>query len=321
MLLPQFAVPLPSSSSEERLSFIRGEFLWQPVFNFPPGHHVTADGSYDVVPPGTESRYFRFTIGNNEKLMTLLNLDGGPITRPLRVKRTWPTSPRFTEVTMDAGSVIPVDYIFLPRDGGPIRIASQGREIVPKSSIFESFYERGRRRKVLTRLTLRDERPTGDIHLMLLRFKKLYAVDTNTYMHPAGARVWITSILEGSLTPVVGDQLLLQSQHHSTFLTKESSGSAEIAGWVGAISRLLQHDDAPVERIGLIVDAHKGQHDNWNDRTQALLGDLFLPPGWQLIFATSDAASHEFFPNTMIASCHKAANLAFCKVKNAPLPF
>jgi hypothetical protein len=307
-----------------QVAFIRGEYLWEPAIKLPPGNHFVNGGSYYVFPPGGKSRFFRLDVRGNERQMTMLDPHSGPLTRPKPTKRVWPTNPRQTSVSMDLGTQVTPHHAFLPHDGGPVRISAGGRELVPVRSVVENFYARGPKGKpkVLNRLTVENERPTAEINTMLERFSHLYAVDTNTYVHHTGKRIWITSVCTGLLSRMPPDQLLIDYRHHETFFGPEQEGNPEISGWVAAIQRLLppgDHDPPP--RVGLIVDAFVQRHDQWNSGAVPLYENLHLPLGWQLIYATSDAGSQEFIPNAMIAACHRASTLAFREMnKTTALP-
>lgn len=308
-----------------QLTFVRGEYLWVPDLpRLAPGTHYVKGGSYQVFPPGQGSRFVRIDFKDHEQQMTFLDVDTKTLARPARVKRSWPSNKRFTSITMDLGNAYRVDHAFVPTDGTAVRLAGEGRELIPRVSTLENYYERGSsgKRKVINSIRIRDERPTANIHTLLWRFDRIFAVDTNVYTHRSGQRVWVTSVCRCTLKVVAPDQTLMQYHHETTFLSPELDRDHEISGWIGAIRQLLGPEDAAPERVALVVDSSLGKHDAWNDRAMPLYDALYLPEGWHLLYASSDVGSQEFAPNSMMAACHRASTLAFRDLnKKATLPF
>jgi hypothetical protein len=306
------------------LAFARGDLLWQPVRpRLPPGNHNTPEGSIYVFPiDAPPMRYLQVEVKNNEKTLTPLTMDG-TVVQPKPVKRTPFAARRQTRVSLELHESLPIDHVLLPHDGSPIRVASRGIEVIPVHSVVENLYFRGnsrKREKVLNRLILSDVRPTADIHTSLSHFDRLFSVDTNTYMVGA-QRVLITSICWGAVTPVAGSGSSLSEYHHlRTFLTHSSTADAEAIGWWTAFDFVQSVELAPSSHRLLVVDANLSLLDAFNRRETPLPTGEFLPPGWQLMYATSDAGTQEFLPNQMLAAAHQASGLAFRHIKKEGLP-
>jgi len=267
-------------------------------------------------------QYLRVEVRNNEKTFTPLAVSG-TLMQPKSVKRAPFAARRQTRVIMELREPLPIDHILLPHDGSSIRIESRGIEVIPILSVIENIYFRGsshKKEKVLNRLTLSDVRPTADVHTSLRYFDRLFSVDTNTYIIGM-QRVLITSICWGAITPVTGsDNSVVEYHHLRSFLTHTSEPDAEAVGWRTAFEFIQEVELAPSSHCLLVVDANLGLIDAFNRRDIPLPTGEYLPAGWRLMYATSDAGTQEFLPNTMLATAHHASGLFYREVKKKGLP-
>jgi hypothetical protein len=64
---------------------------------------------------------------------------------------------------------------------------------------------------------------------------------------------------------------------------------AENINWLGTIRQIQQHPNYKKNmRIGIVTDSNLDDHDLYNSRKKPVVGEEFLPEGFELIYATSD---------------------------------
>lgn len=231
---------------------------------------------------------------------------------------------RQVRVEMGFDHPIHVDRVLVPYDGSPLRVRSlDRREVVPVWSAIVNLYLRGashKKEKIVSRLTLLNQLPSADIHTTLLaNFRSIFSVDTNTSKLDQN-RVCITSICEGAIRPIGEDRRLLEFAHRQTFIFPETEENSEARGWLKAIAAIESYNPTHPRPCLLVVDSNLDHLDAYNRRELPLAHGEFLPQGWLLMYAGSDAGTREFLPNGMIAGSHRASDQVLEKIRTVGLP-
>jgi hypothetical protein len=71
--------------------------------------------------------------------------------------------------------------------------------------------------------------------------------------------------------------------------------------------------------IGVIVDSDLGNLPAYNRREKPLSGDFLLPPGFELVYATTDAA-RDNIASAVLSRCDQYADLVFDESRGAGTP-
>jgi hypothetical protein len=181
------------------------------------------------------------------------------------------------------------DSFLLPNDGTPYWIFHQ-REYPRKKA--------GKRLYALFQFFGQHE-IRKDPFQELRRYDRVFALDTNT-RDSGDVRTSTTAVFEGLWTP--GRRGIAPVKKYVESF-EPGSDKPEREGWV----RFLQRIEArPGDKCTLFVDSDLGHLIQINRMEEPVYGDYFLPEGWQLNYATSDA-SDPFPLVKMMRMCDRAA--------------
>lgn len=137
------------------------------------------------------------------------------------------------------------------------------------------------------------------------RFKHIVAIDTNLgkYQSKIGNQeIWIGLGIAITLIDNDDDQKL-EPLMNMPFVTSICPEKPENENWVRVIEILKENCKCTDPRkIGIVVDSDLGNIPAYNKREKPILGEYFLPEGFELIFA-SDKVSDNIF-NSMIKLSH-----------------
>lgn len=76
-----------------------------------------------------------------------------------------------------------------------------------------------------------------------------------------------------------------------------------MSAWHVLILKIQESNPKPLGQIGIIVDSELGKIKNINFRRAPLIDDFYLPPNFELIFASDNSGKEEYFSNKLIAAC------------------
>lgn len=304
--------------------FVPQSGVWSPpARDLPPGTHYRRQGWIHVYPRDIQPSGGLALVVSKEKVLQPWMRHSSSIYRPGRSGHSL-SQPRQTRVEMRFDHAISVDRILVPYDGSPIRVWTlAGGEITPASAAIVNVYLRNgqnKREKVVNRLTLLNQLPSAEIHTSLLRsFGSFFSADTNTkLLNQSG--VCVTSICEGAIRPLEGNRSILEFIHRKTFIFRKSEEASEASGWLRAIHLIEECRPDAAKPCLLVVDSNLNQLDLYNRRELPLAHGEFLPDGWMLMYASSNAGTRESLPNMMIAGSDRASNQAFREIKKQGLP-
>lgn len=272
-----------------------------------PGTYYPPGGVLHIPPRERLGRFWRFDIANNEKQMTALSLDSTPL-RPEKPQKTKARKSRPTRVTVELPSDDPIDYIFTPHDGSALQISSGGRVVTPTRVVIENYYERAKGDKIINRFVYASDSVYHDSNALTQRYDQLYALDTNTVKHPSGHLVSVGAILRADIQLLESGIFYFQAQQFGIIRGVDLGDKPEIEAWKTLVGVLLpQLESGQARRIGIVVDSELDRIESLNLRTAPLEGDLYLPTGIELIYATDAAGSDQFSVNKLIHMCHNMA--------------
>jgi hypothetical protein len=225
--------------------------------------------------------------------------------------------PRTIDVYFDLGeNPPPVDGSRMSRSG-EVSLLFRGQPVRVQTSRVEVSYERPKGAKVLQRVFLDPAAPTADAQWSLRRYDRLYAIDTNT-RRVAGGCITATAVVECWFQPLDSQHEVAEIVSVLAFTFDDEAESPERVGWRETITRI---QNAPWYtsdlRVGLIVDSELDELPAYNTRQRPILGDFFLPPSFELNYASPEVA-REGLANFMLARCNREANSILARLKRSP---
>lgn len=212
--------------------------------------------------------------------------------------------PRQIILTTDMGKPVVVNAIRFDSDG-KIKFISNGEVVNPiKAKLAEQYDRVNKIPKVVFDIpTNKDNLFVDDISL-LQRFDYIYAVDTNS--------------------KIIQDELITISCY-MRFITKKRIGElfepivirnkkvTEKMGWVELIRAILQDKAYQQDfKIAVVVDSDYGNINKYNNRELPLIGNLYLPPNFELIYASTDTGMNHL-QNKLISECDLLAKRTYKK--------
>jgi hypothetical protein len=211
--------------------------------------------------------------------------------------------PRKTILKSDMGKPVVINGISISKER-EITFLSNRNVVTPVKSNLIRYYERIKGPKFLFdipfikgNLSLNDGR-------ILEKYDYIYAVDTNSKTIKDKLITVICFARFNSKTSI-GDYF------KPTVLINENV--SEKMGWVELIRSILQDKEYKSDlKIAVVVDSDYGNIVKYNNRELPLIDNLYLPPNFDLIYASTDSGM-EYLPNQLIAECDKLAKIEYKK--------
>jgi len=176
-----------------------------------------------------------------------------------------------------------------------------------ESAFIETTYERAKGKKVVHRLPVDPSSISIDRTAALLRFDRIFALDTNTRLI-GSSRVSVAALVLGrwrSRSPMP----ILEFAPTQAIELRNTDCSPDLVAWRMFFALLEANPDrASMGRVGVIVDAHLDSLNVINSRQSAILDDFFLPNGSTLMYASSDAGVVESVMNKLLSLADKYAS-------------
>jgi hypothetical protein len=155
-------------------------------------------------------------------------------------------------------------------------------------------------------------------NLVLERFGLLLAIDTNT-ARLGNTTVSVTCIVQGNYIDF-GPKVVAHWEPKQILEFRNVSGPPENVAWQVVIEDIgASLSLAAVPTIGIIVDSDLGRIPAYNARELPLFGNFFLPPKFELLYASSDTGS-EFVANKMIARADQASRALLRQIVDGQIP-
>jgi len=180
---------------------------------------------------------------------------------------------------------------------------------VIKPSFYEisGYYNRPKGRKLLFRCKILDSYPLMGIHWVMRKWKRTFAIDTNTAT-VQGHRVSVTCVLVVNVLPETGKQGTYKVDSYYSDVNTDVEGNPETHAICKLIQRVqLEYMNSVEDHFGIITDSELSSIDGYNNRTIPLVGNFFLPSNFHIFFATDSSGRETFMPNSLIAQCDRVA--------------
>lgn len=213
--------------------------------------------------------------------------------------------PRTTSVTFQFEQPVSLTGFEFGANGRIVPLVGD-RPVQPESAFISTSYERPKGPKVLNQVPLAPASATYYLDYELIKWDILFAIDTNTRKIRRD-QVSVTCVTMCKFNVGEFESRALFSPFVSIEF-RNLTGPFENAAWRVIVDRLHASPDFhPNLKIGIIVDADLSEIPAYNARKKPLHGDYYLPIGFELFYASSDAGK-ESLPNILLARSDREAN-------------
>ncbi len=192
----------------------------------------------------------------------------------------------------------------------------KGKIIIPTSMfVAETYLKNNGKFKVLSQIPTRNERINLNTFQNNLNYDWLLVIDTNSKEYN-GKKISVScsafftiSLDEPKKNKGSWEQSLeISFQLLDAFIAINPKINPEILGWLIIIDWVLKAKRFKKSyKVGIIVDSLLDKIPNINRRKETIIENYFLPPNFELIYASSDVGKDN--PNNkMITICDRMAN-------------
>ena len=187
-------------------------------------------------------------------------------------------------------------------ENGQVFVAPLSGEKVKADAVLSQtqYTRRSGREKVLSSVP---NAATFDVvsHLAS-QFDVIWAIDTNT-REISGSAVSVSSILECRALNAPTARVGIAHGKAGNFIFRNCpDGEAERWAWSKLVAMITSNRAYSDNlRTAIITDHDLTMHSKYNDRTSPIYRDLYLPPNFTLVYASSDAAENVL--NALMMKC------------------
>lgn len=172
----------------------------------------------------------------------------------------------------------------------------------------ETYYTRPNKHKTLNKLRVGSANTHIDINKELLRFDNFACIDTNTREIPNVGTISVSAVILGFYRQRSDRKAALDLSFSCGFEFRGLNPSQAEKHGLRLLLTAIQADKKFEGNTGVVVDHDLARIQHLNGRKEAILDQFYLPPGFELIYATTDSGS-EFAQNRMIMDADRCANV------------
>ncbi len=199
---------------------------------------------------------------------------------------------------------------------GEIEFFRNNISALPESATIEAGYDRKKGQKVLNKAPLVNEKLVADLNRALLKYDRIYAIDTNTKPFK-DAVLSVSAIILCQLYRQEGFSVGQYAPVHC-FEFRNIEEKPENIAWKKLIEMLSSHPAyKKLGEIGIVVDSDLGNIPDYNAGIKPITNNFYLPDNVTLIYASADAGK-EYLPNKLITVCDKEANKLIRQIQATP---
>lgn len=221
------------------------------------------------------------------------------IERVLEIRVVFDRDVVLTEVTVSADKR---EVHFIGRPSSIVVVRDS--VLIPMDVEFQSYYLRGRKRKVLNAFFFNGKSPPTTVAHALARYERIYACDTNTWTFERVGKVSATTVLMGRCGEITDECSVGLYELNHEYVKEGVVGNPELEALKDLVTRIQSTlIGKPARPIAIVTDTELGKMKGINARLMPLCGDFFLPEEFELVYATDASGAAEFLPNQMIREC------------------
>lgn len=262
---------------------------------------------FDMSTATQSGTHITFEINDVRSTISLLDRNTFGMARKKNSKK----ETRHTQINVTFRQPMYFTRACLTMDGRSIQIYGRPASILdlpnsllsPNEVEVLTFYEGKQKRKIINAFYFENASPPATVHRLLERYNHLFAIDTNTVKFERIGALSFTTVYKGLLKDL--GAAYGHSSGETVFQDYRLNvpGNPEVSAWRVLISRIQESNPKPLGRIGIIVDSELGKLKDINFRRMPLIEDFYLPPNYELIFASDKSGKEEYFSNKLLAAC------------------
>jgi hypothetical protein len=277
----------------------------------PAGRYWTHDFPRDI----KAGAYVSFTLSGLDKQLIWVE-DAGVGLKKKQKKQD--KLPRSTLIELEYSTKIKAHRLFVNMDESLVfvfgtidtPIALFPEILVPRETTLTTYYAaKKRERKILHGYYQGPGHPVVNIHWALAKYSEFFSIDTNSWLVTGLGKVSATVAIRSNARKITEDACYTSSDLLYRDLVINSDGNPELhALWkfLTHLEQILPHNMPG--KIGIITDTEYSLLKAINQRKSPIYRDYFLPPAFDLLYATADAGPQEFMPNSLIRQCDRLAS-------------
>lgn len=247
-----------------------------------------------------------FEINDVKSSISLIDTTFGNKRKKNSVKET-----RYTHINITFHQPMYFSRACLTMDGRSIQIYGRPESILdlPNSLLRPNeievliFYEGKEKRKIINAFYFENILPPATVHRLLLQYNHLFAIDTNTVNFRDIGAMSFTTVYKGVMKDLGEAHGHMSGETIFQDYRLNVPGNPEVSAWHVLISRIQEFNPKLTGRIGIIVDSELGKIKDINFRRAPLIDDFYLPPNFELIYASDGSGKEEYFSNKLLAVC------------------
>lgn len=282
-----------------------------PPLGAPAGRYWTHDFPRDM----KSGAYVSVTLSGLDKQLIWLGNTGGGLKKK---QKKQDKLPRSTLIELEYSTKIKAYSLFVNMDeslvfvfgrlDSPIALAPE--ILVPRETTLTTYYAaKNRERKILHGYYQGPGHPVLNIHWALAKYSAFFSIDTNSWLVKGLGKVSATVAIRSNSRNITEGACYTSSDLLYRDLAINADGNPELH----ALWKFLTHMEQTLPhnmpgKIGIIIDTEYSLLKAINQRKSPIYKDYFLPPAFDLLYATADAGSQEFMPNTLIRQCDRLAS-------------
>lgn len=212
------------------------------------------------------------------------------------------------------------------RDGIFSFYDSNGERVIPThAEIGDAYNRESGKLKIINRVQTNGGRIDLNPNAVLEQFDWLLAIDTNTREYDDFVIAISCSVLaEVSLSKPTSrrggiyQDWAAKVVPQAAFIFRNPQVNPELIGWQELINRVRQSSEfVSGRKVGIIVDSELDQIGPFNRRGTPILGDHYLPEGFELLYASSDVGA-EYPHNKLLRICDRTSSRVWNYVSEHP---
>lgn len=212
------------------------------------------------------------------------------------------------------------------RDGIFSFYDSNGKPVIPAHvEIGDSYLRESGKLKIINQAKTNGARIDLNPNEALKQFDWVFAIDTNTRTHNDSViGISCCVFAEVSLSQpasrlgVVNQDWAAKVVPQAAFIFRNPKVNPELVGWQELINRIRQSPEFTSGRkAGIIVDSELDRIGPINRREIPILGNHFLPHGFELLYASSDVGA-EYPHNKLLRICDRTSSRVWDYISEHP---
>lgn len=193
---------------------------------------------------------------------------------------------------------------------------SNGKKIIPRHVEVGTGYARESGKfKTVNQVQADGSKIDLDTNAALNKFEWLFAIDTNVHKFQdstIGASVSVMAYVQIGEPEHTNDGALqdwaLRVIPQDAYIFRNPKVNPELVGWRELMNRICDSSAySSGEKVGIIVDSELSKIGAFNQRTEPVLGEHYLPEAFEILYASADVGA-DYVHNKLLRICDRTSS-------------